>query len=237
MAPTNAVVVAESTRRLVGDLFEYRDLGPVAIKGLPETVVAAQVLSESSVESRFEALRSAKLSTLVGRDEEVQLLLRRWAQAKDGEGQIVLISGEAGIGKSRTAAALQERLESERPVRLRYFCSPHRRDSALFPVIAHLERAAGFARDDTAATKRDKLAALVSSSGESNQETAAVFADLLAVPPGERYPPLPDDPRQKRERVFTALVRQLEALAQHQPMLFLFEDAHWSDSTSLELLD
>jgi predicted ATPase/class 3 adenylate cyclase len=237
MAPANAVLVAESTRRLVGDLFDYRDLGPTTIKGLAEPVSATQVLGESPVESRFEALRSATLSPLVGRDEEVQLLLRRWAQAKDGEGQIVLISGEAGIGKSRIAAALQERLESERPVRLRYFCSPHRRDSALFPVIAHLERAAGFARDDTAATKLDKLAALVSSSGESNQETEAVFADLLALPPGERYPPLPDDPRQKRERVFTALVRQLEAIAQHRPMLFLFEDAHWSDSTSLELLD
>ena len=144
MAPPNAVLVAESTRRLVGDLFDYRDLGAVAIKGLTEPVLAWQVLGESTVESRFEALRSATLSPLVGRDEEVQLLLRRWARAKDGEGQIVLISGEAGIGKSRIAAALQERLEPERPIRLRYFCSPHRRDSALFPIIARLERAAGF---------------------------------------------------------------------------------------------
>ena len=228
MAPTNAVLVAESTRRLVGDLFEYRDLGLVAIKGLAEPVGAAQVLSESSVESRFEALRSAKLSPLVGRDEEVQLLLRRWAQAKDGEGQIVLIAGEAGIGKSRIAAALQERLESERPARLRYFCSPHRRDSALSPIIAQVERAAGFARDDAAAAKLDKLAALVSPSGD-DQETKAVFADLLAVPAGDRYPPLPDDPRQKRERILAALVGQLEELAEHRPVLFLFEDAHWSD--------
>ena len=237
MAPANAVLVAESTRRLVGDLFDYRDLGAVTIKGLAEPVSAAQVLGESTVESRFEALRSATLSPLVGRDEEVQLLLRRWAQAKDGEGQIVLISGEAGIGKSRIAAALQERLEPERPIRLRYFCSPHRRDSALFPIIAQLERAAGFARDDAAAAKLDKLAALLSQSGDSTQETEAVFADLLAVPAGERYPPLPDDPRQKRERIFAALVRQLEDLARHRPVLFLFEDAHWSDSTSLDLLD
>ena len=166
MAPANAVLVAESTRRLVGDLFDYRDLGAVAIKGLAEPVSASQVLGESTVESRFEALRSATLSPLVGRDEEVQLLLRRWAQAKDGEGQIVLISGEAGIGKSRIAAALQERLQVERPIRLRYFCSPHRRDSVLFPIIAQLERAAGFARDDIAAAKLDKLAALLSPSGE-----------------------------------------------------------------------
>ena len=237
MAPANAVLVAESTRRLVGDLFDYHNLGAVNIKGLAEPVLASQVLSESTVESRFEALRSATLSPLVGRDEEVQLLLRRWAQAKDGEGQIVLISGEAGIGKSRIAAALQERLEAERPVRLRYFCSPHRRDSTLFPIIARLERAAGFTRDDTPAEKLDKLAALVSPSGDSDQETEAVFADLLGVPAGERYPPLPDDPRQKRERIFMALVRQLEDLAKHRPVLFLFEDAHWIDSTSLDLLD
>ena len=237
MAPANAVLVAESTRRLVGDLFDYRDLGAVTIKGLTEPVSAAQVLSESTIESRFEALRSATLSPLVGRDEEVQLLLRRWAQAKDGEGQIVLISGEAGIGKSRIAAALQERLQVERPIRLRYFCSPNRRDSALFPIIAQLERAAGFARDDAASAKRDKLAALLSQSGKGIPELEAVFADLLAVPAGDRYPPLPDDPREKRERIFSALVHQLEDLARQRPVLLLFEDAHWSDSTSLDLLD
>jgi class 3 adenylate cyclase/tetratricopeptide (TPR) repeat protein len=237
MAPTNAVLVAESTRRLAGDLFEYRVLGPVAIKGLAEPVVAAQVLGESTIESRFEALRAATLIPLVGRDEEAQLLLRRWAQAKTGEGQIVLISGEAGIGKSRIVAALQERLEPERPIRLRHFCSPHQGDSALFPIIARLERAAGFVREDAAAAKRDKLSALLSQSGNSDRETEAVFADLLSLPAGERYPPLPDDPRQKRERILAALVQQLESLAQHRPMLFLFEDAHWSDSTSLDLLD
>ena len=237
MAPANTVLVADSTRRLVGDLFDYRDLGTMTIKGFAEPVLATQVLGESTVESRFEALRSSTLSPLVGRDGEVQLLLRRWAQAKDGEGHIVLISGEAGIGKSRIAAALQERLEVERPVRLRYFCSPHRRDSALFPIIAQLERAAGFARDDNALVKLDKLAALVSPLGDSDHETEAVIADLLAVPAGQRYPPLPNDPRQKREWVFAALVRQLERLAQHRPVLFLFEDAHWADSTSLDLLD
>jgi class 3 adenylate cyclase len=139
MAPANAVLVAESTRRLMGDLFDYRDLGAVALKGFAEPVLASQVLSESTVENRFEALRSMTLSPLVGRDEEVQLLLRRWNQAKEGEGQIVLISGEAGIGKSRIVAALQEWLEPERPTRLRYFCSPHRGDSALFPIIASLD--------------------------------------------------------------------------------------------------
>jgi class 3 adenylate cyclase/tetratricopeptide (TPR) repeat protein len=237
MAPANAVLVVESTRRLVGDLFDYRDLGAVALKGLAEPVLASQVLSESTVENRFEALRSMTLSPLVGRDEEVQLLLRRWSQAKEGEGQIVLISGEAGIGKSRIVAALQERLQPERPIRLRYFCSPHRGDSALFPIIAWLERTAGFTRDDAPAVKLDKLSALLCQSGDTDQETEAVFADLLSLPAGERYPPLPDDPRQKRERILVALVRHLESLAQRRPMLFLFEDAHWSDSTSLELLE
>ena len=169
MAPANAVLVAESTRRLVGDLFDYRDLGAVAVKGLAEPVPGWQVLRESTVENRFEALRSATLTPLIGRDEEVELLLRRWARAKDGEGQIVLISGEAGIGKSRIAAALQERLEPERPIRLRYFCSPHHRDSALYPFIARLERAAEFSREDAAATKLDKLAALLSRSGDSTR--------------------------------------------------------------------
>jgi class 3 adenylate cyclase/tetratricopeptide (TPR) repeat protein len=237
MAPANAVLVAESTRRLVGNLFDYRDLGAVTLKGLAEPVSASQVLGESTVENRFEALRSTKLSPLVGRDEEVQLLMRRWDLAKVGEGQIVLISGEAGIGKSRIVAALQERLETERPIHLRYFCSPHRSDSALFPFIARLERAAGFARDDAPAAKLDKLAALRPRSGDSDQATEAVLADLLAVPAGERYPPLPDEPRQKREFIFAALIRQLEGLAQHRPVLFLFEDAHWIDSTSLDLLD
>jgi predicted ATPase len=237
MAPANAVLVAESTRRLVGDLFDYHDLGAVAIKGLTDPVLAWQVLGESSIESRFEALRSSTLSPLVGRDEEVKLLLRRWAQAKDGDGQIVLISGEAGIGKSRIAAALQEHLDAETLAKLRYFCSPHRRDSALFPIISQLERAAGFARDDAPAVKLDKLTTLLSQSGGDVSETGAAIAELLSVPATGHFPPLPNDPRQKRERIFAALVGQLEDLARQRPVLMLFEDAHWADSTSLELLD
>lgn len=237
LAPANAVLIAESTRRLVGDLFDYRDLGPVAIRGIAGPVSAVQVLGEGTVESRFEALRLATLSPLIGRGEEVQLLLRRWALAKEGEGQIVLISGEAGIGKSRITAALQEQLQAERPVQMRYFCSPHRRDSALAPVIAQLERAAGFARDDAAEAKRDKLRALLSRTSARAPDVEAVVADLLALPSDGRDPPLPGDPRQKRERILTVLVEQLEDLARQRPVLFLFEDAHWADSTSLELLD
>src|SRR5438270_378766 len=197
LAPANAVLVAESTRRLLGDLFDYRDLGAVTVKGLVEPVSCWQVLRESTVENRFEALRTATLSPLIGRDEEVGLLLRRWAWAKDGEGQIVLISGEAGIGKSRIAAVLLGRIEPERPIRMRYFCSPHRRDSALYPFTARLERAAEFGRGDSATTKLDKIAALLSRSGERTPpETIALFADLLGLPSEGRYPPPPTAPRQ-----------------------------------------
>jgi class 3 adenylate cyclase/tetratricopeptide (TPR) repeat protein len=237
IAPPNAVLIAESTRRLVGDLFTYRDLGAIAIKGFTEPALASQVIGEGTVESRFEALRSASLGPLVGRDEELHLLSRRWAQARNGEGQIVLISGEAGIGKSRIAMALQEQLGTERVVRLRYFCSPHRRDSAFFPIVSQLERSAAIVREDATATKLDKLGMLLSQSGDDAKEVGAVFADLLAVPTSGRYPPLPDDPRQRRDRIFAVLIRQLENLARQQQVLFLFEDAHWADSTTLELLD
>jgi class 3 adenylate cyclase/tetratricopeptide (TPR) repeat protein len=236
-ASANTVLVAESTRRLVGELFAYRDLGAIAIKGFAEPVPAWQVLGESGVESRFEALRSSTLSPLIGRDDDVSSLLRRWTQAREGEGQIVLISGEAGIGKSRIATALQDKLAAEALVRLRYFCSPHRRDSALFPIISHLERAAGFTRNDTVDTKLDKVAALLAQSGDKANESGAAIAELLSIPATGRYRPLPDDPKQKRERIFAALIGQLEGLARHRPVLLLFEDAHWADSTSLELLD
>jgi class 3 adenylate cyclase len=157
MAPANGVIIAEATRRLVGNLFEYRHLGTTELKGLATPVAVWQVLRPGSIESRFEALRSGSLTPLVGRDAEMELLLRRWVRAKEGEGQIVLISGEPGIGKSRVAAALQARLSSEPHIRLRYFCSAHHRDSVLYPFIAQLQHAAGFAREDEPAAKAEKL--------------------------------------------------------------------------------
>jgi class 3 adenylate cyclase/tetratricopeptide (TPR) repeat protein len=237
LAKPNAVLIAESTRRLLGALFEYRSLGLVDVKGLAQAVPLWQVLGPGTIRSRFEALRAASLTPLVGREDEIELLMRRWARAKQAEGQIVLLSGEAGIGKSRITEALYERMRDEAHTRLRCFCSPHHRDSPLHPFISRLERAAGFAREDPPEVKLDKLETLLSQSEENPTEAAALFADLLAVPNRGRYPPLPADPQRRRELTFMAFVRQLQGLAEKKPVLMIFEDAHWIDSTSLELLE
>ena len=237
LAESNTMVIGPRTRRLLGGLFEYRDLGTVGLKGFAEPAHAYQVLRPSGVESRFEALRSIELTPLVGREEEMDLLLRRWERAKVGEGQIVLICGEPGIGKSRVAATLRNRVEAQPHTRLRYFCSPHHQDSALYPFIAQLEYAAGFARDDTAEGKFNKLETLLQQAGESDARTVALFADLLGLPADGLYPPPPADPQRRRELTLTALAGQLPVLASQRPVLLTFEDAQWADSTSLELLD
>jgi class 3 adenylate cyclase len=236
LAEPGAVVIAAGTRRLVGDLFEYRDLGAVEVKGIAGPVMAWQVLRPSVVSSRFEALRGSALTRLVGRDEEIDLLLRRWARAKAGDGQVVLVSGEPGLGKSRITAALAERLHAEPYLRLRYFCSPYHQDSALFPFIDQLGRASGFARDDPPGAKLEKLEAVLARAAPP-EEDAAFLADLLSLPASERHP-LPNlSPQRKKERTLEALIRQLEGLARRQPVVMVFEDAHWIDPTSRELLD
>jgi predicted ATPase len=236
LAEPDTVVIAAGTRRLVGDFFEYRDLGAVEVKGIAAPVPAWQVLRPSAVTSRFEALRGSALSPLIGRDEEIELLLRRWARAKTGDGQVVLISGEAGLGKSRITAALAGRLHAEPYLRLRYFCSPYHQDSALFPFIDQLDRAAGFARDDIPAAKLEKLKALLARAAPP-EDDVVLLADLLSLPASERHP-LPNlSPQRKKERTLEALIRQLEGLACRQPVVMVFEDAHWIDPTSRELLD
>jgi hypothetical protein len=189
IAKPNTVVIAETTRRLLGNLFELQDLGSTELKGIAGPVRAFAVLRTSSVEGRFEAMHVGGLTTLVGREEELELLLRRWARASTGEGQVVLLSGEAGIGKSRLSAALIEALAAEPHTPLRYFCSPQHTDSAFYPLVGQFERAAGFAHGDTLQTKLDKLDALLAQTSTSRQD-AAVLAEMLSLPNDGRYPAL-----------------------------------------------
>ena len=233
LAEPNMVVMAEGTRRLLGNLFELRDLGARDLKGIAGPVTAWAALRASSVESRFDALHTTGLTALVGREEEFELLLRRWSRAKSGEGQVVLLSGEAGIGKSRLTVALLERLAGEPHTRLRYFCSPQHTDSALYPIIGQMERAAGLAHDDKPQVKLDKLDAVLAQTSTS-PEDAALLAEMLSLPNDGRYPALDLTPEPRRRRTLEALIAQIEALARSKPVLMIFEDAHWIDPTSLE---
>src|SRR5712691_1420111 len=235
IAEPNRVVISESTRRLLGSLFELEDLGPQDLKGIAGPTRVWAALRASSVASRFEALHASGLTALVGREEETKLLLRRWERAKRGEGQMVLLSGEAGIGKSRLMAALLERLADDPHTHFRYFCSPQHTDSAFYPIIGQMERAAGLAHDDTPQAKLDKLDALLTQTSTSIQDVA-LFAELLSLPTDGRYPALDLIPQQRRQKMLEALVAQIAAFAAQRPVLMIFEDAHWIDPTSLEAL-
>jgi class 3 adenylate cyclase/predicted ATPase len=236
IAEPNTVVIAEGTRKLLGNLFELQDLGPKDLKGISGPVPVWSPLRAGSAEGRFEAMHAAGVTELVGREEELELLLRRWSRAKTGEGQVVLLSGEAGIGKSRLTAALEETLQADPHTRLRYFCSPYHTDSALYPVLSQLERAAGFERDNPPEAKLSKLEALLAPAGPQ-AEDVALMADLMSIPTLGRYATPALSPQRKKEKTLEALLGQLEGLARRRPVLMIFEDVHWVDPTSRELLD
>jgi class 3 adenylate cyclase/tetratricopeptide (TPR) repeat protein len=235
LAEPGTVLICSSTCRLIGGHFEYRDLGPVALKGWAEPVPAWQVLRSSGVVSHFEAMHKTKLPPLFGREEEIELLLRRWRHATQGEGRVVMLTGEPGIGKSHIALALDDRLQSEPHISLRYFCSAHHTNSALFPFIGQLERAAGFERSDSPTQKLSKLDALVAQR-TADPEHAAVLANLLALPASDRYQLQELSPQKRKEKTLRAILAQLDGLAARQPVLMIFEDVHWIDPTSRELL-
>ncbi|MGA2996249.1 AAA family ATPase [Bradyrhizobium sp.] len=234
MAGPNSIVIDDGTRRLIGSVFGLEDLGLKDLKGFSEPQRAWRVLGENRFRSRFEALRSAA-TPIVDREEELDLLLRRWTQAKGGEGRVLFVSGEPGIGKSRLTVALRDFLGGEPYTDLHYFCSPHHQHSALFPIINLLERAAGFGREDSPGVKLDKLKALMAETSAALRDVA-LLAELLLLPTGgdtnvER------NPRRWKEEVFEALQRQFISLAQSKPVLMTFEDLHWIDPTTQELLD
>jgi DNA-binding winged helix-turn-helix (wHTH) protein/predicted ATPase len=235
-AHPNSVFIDGDTRYLIGSLFDCRDVDPIIVSETNETLCAWQVLGANTIEGRFEVLRSIALTPLVGREEEIELLGRRWSRAKSGEGQVVLLAGEAGIGKSRLTVTVSERLAAERHSRLRYFCSPQNSDSAFHPIIGQIERVAGLARDDTPKAKLDKIDMMLAQSPTSIED-AALIAAMLSVPNDGRYPALDLTPAQRRQRTMEALIAQTEALTRRNPLLMIFEDAHWADPTSLEVLD
>jgi class 3 adenylate cyclase/predicted ATPase len=233
IAGPNMVVICDSTRKLLGNLFELEHLGPKDLKGISGPARAWAALRATSVASRFEALHATGMTALVGREEESELLLRRWLRAKSGEGQVVLLSGEAGIGKSRLTAALLEGVTAEPHTRLRYFCSPQHTDSAFYPIIGQMERAAGLVPDDTPQARLDKLDAMLARTSTSAGD-AALITEMLSLPNDGRYPAVQLTPEQRRQRTLDALISQLQALTRSSPVLMTFEDAHWSDPTSLE---
>ncbi|MBI2740872.1 MAG: AAA family ATPase [Rhodospirillales bacterium] len=235
-AETNAVVIAESTKRLLAGRFDLEDLGRQFLKGMASPVPSWRVLGERAAESRFEARQARRATGLFGRDREVDLIMDCWAATLRGEGRVVLLSGEAGIGKSRVVEALRQRIGEEPHTRIHCQCSPHHSNSPLHPVIAQLERAAGFAHDDTVGIKLDKLERLLMRSSSDIDRAAPLFATLLSLAFDGRYPALDLTPREQKERTLSALMNHLDGLAKQRPVLFVLEDAHWIDPTTLDLL-
>jgi len=238
LADPDAVVIADATYRLTGSRFDVADLGTHTIKGFADPIRAWRVAGVDAAASRFEARRAAqRLTPMVGREAEIALVMDLWEKAAGGHGQAVLVSGEAGIGKSRILQALQERIGDRPHTRLRYNCSPRHTNSAFYPIVAQLEVAAGYKRDATDAEKLNRLEAALSGSTEDIAQATPLFASLLSISTEGRYPPLEMDPKAQKEATHTALKAQLDSLAAAGPVLMLLEDAHWVDPTTLEIFE
>ncbi len=237
LAEPGAVVVAAATRRLLGNLFRLQPLGRHEVKGLSEPVEAWAIEGAAAAEGRFEAVRSGRLTGFVGREQELGLLLERWNLAQDGEGQVVLLSGEPGIGKSRILSELRGRLEAQNATSLRLQCSPYYVNSAFYPIIDNFERALRFARDDTAVQKLDKLEALVVGQYGRPRADLRFIAAMLSIPGEERYGAVAMTPQKFKDETLRALIDATEAIARRQPTVELFEDIHWADPTTLEVID
>jgi predicted ATPase/class 3 adenylate cyclase len=235
LANPGTVLISESTHRLTDGHFEYRSIGPAALKGWADPIPAWQVLGASGVESRFAAQHKTRLTPLIGRDEEIELLLRR-SQHSRREGCAVVLTGEPGIGKSHISLALEERLQGEPHLTLRHFCSAHHTNSALYPFIRQLERAARFERGDSPEEKFAKLETLLVRSGADPDRVVSPLANLLSLPINDRYRVPELSPQKRKEMTLAALLAQLDGLAVRQPVFIIFEDVHWADPTSLELL-
>lgn len=236
IARPGQVIIAASTRRLVRGLFRYVDLGPLVLKSFDQSLEAAQVLGMGAAESRFEAWQEGRSAPLVGREEECALLRRRWRQAADGDGRLVLLTGEPGIGKSRLVATLTGEVKGGPDALIRFFCSPRRSQSTLFPIIAQLERALAFAPGDTPAEKLTKLESFLRKTGFADPEPVALIGHLLTLPVADRYPVPELSPQKRKEKTFAVLLDWLARLAEQEPLLVVFEDVHWIDPTSLEIL-
>ncbi|HEX5507733.1 MAG TPA: adenylate/guanylate cyclase domain-containing protein [Pseudolabrys sp.] len=235
-ARPGTVIVCPNTNRLTDGYFEYQDLGSVAIKGWSDSVNAWQPIRALGVKSRFEAQHQARLAPLLGRDEETELLLRRWRSAKQGEGRAVLLTGEPGIGKSHIALALDELIRYEPHTTLIYYCSSHHANSSLFPYIGQLERAAGFERTDSPTARFSKLEAMLKNEAIHIEHAIALLGNLLSLPASPDYPLPALSPQKQKEATLAVLSALLDGIAARRPVLMVFEDVHWIDPTSLELL-